>query len=241
MPPCSRRPGVLARLRPSIPSRSTSKLAARSPPYERSAEVNTILSAFDGFWREARNKGLDPAAITAANARSFEGLGLPSFELKGLFCSQGRPSAPPATAWLPSTASRRSSPITGTTISGCLRTPRTRSMPWARSTIPKGISGLTRGWADSWPASPSMQRMRPQTWASTRRRPSATFDLRPSPSVVKAYMHNGFFTDLKAVVRFYNTSDAVSAGWPKPEVGANLNTSEVGKLGLSGAAGDSQP
>jgi len=82
-------------------------------------------------------------------------------------------------------------------------------------------------------------------------------DLRPLPGSVKAYTHNGYFKTLKQVVHFYNTrdlkpvcpddssteideslftsvEDAMAQGcWPKPEVAANVNTSELGSLNLS--------
>ena len=46
----------------------------------------------------------------------------------------------------------------------------------------------------------------------------------------KAYLHNGVFKSLKEVVHFYNTRDV--ADWPPPEVAANVNTDELGDLGL---------
>ncbi|NOQ15488.1 MAG: c-type cytochrome [Methyloprofundus sp.] len=46
------------------------------------------------------------------------------------------------------------------------------------------------------------------------------------------YMHNGVFTDLKEVVEFYNTRD-VDAKWASPEVAVNVNTDELGDLGLT--------
>ncbi|AEI66601.1 hypothetical protein [Corallococcus macrosporus] len=70
-------------------------------------------------------------------------------------------------------------------------------------------------------------------------------DKRPFPSFVKAYAHNGYFKSLEAIVHFYNTRDVLPvclAGdastpgvdcWPAPEVGLNLNTVEMGNLGLS--------
>lgn len=71
-------------------------------------------------------------------------------------------------------------------------------------------------------------------------------DLRPHPGAVKAYMHNGVFKSLEEVVHFYNTRDALprcAAGapradwgntcWPAPEVGQNVNRTELGDLGLS--------
>jgi cytochrome c peroxidase len=68
-------------------------------------------------------------------------------------------------------------------------------------------------------------------------------DMRPNPAFVKAYMHNGYFKNLKDVVHFYNTRDTLprcSAGargvnvscWPAPEVSANMDMT-IGKLGLT--------
>jgi cytochrome c peroxidase len=53
----------------------------------------------------------------------------------------------------------------------------------------------------------------------------------PSDVFPKAYMHNGVFKSLKEVVHFYNTRDL--GGWPPPEVAQNVNTDELGNLGLT--------
>lgn len=73
-------------------------------------------------------------------------------------------------------------------------------------------------------------------------------DLRPAPGIVKSYMHNGVFKNLEQVVHFYNTRDVLptcAAGigpsdpdfgttcWPAPEVAENVNTEELGNLGLT--------
>lgn len=72
-------------------------------------------------------------------------------------------------------------------------------------------------------------------------------DLRPYEGFVKAYSHNGYFKSLEGIVHFYNTRDvkpvcpgpyteaeALAAGcWPTPEVAENVNTDELGDLGLS--------
>jgi cytochrome c peroxidase len=73
-------------------------------------------------------------------------------------------------------------------------------------------------------------------------------DMRPCPTFVKAYMHNGYLKSLKEVVHFYNTRDKFAAAscppgtekvtcWPPPEVSANMNMT-VGNLGLSDAEED---
>jgi len=72
-------------------------------------------------------------------------------------------------------------------------------------------------------------------------------DLRPSEDFVKAYGHNGYFKSLWGIVHFYNTRDilptcpgeyteaqALAANcWPEAEVSENVNTDELGDLGLS--------
>lgn len=64
---------------------------------------------------------------------------------------------------------------------------------------------------------------------------------------VKAYSHNGYFKSLESIVHFYNTRDvkpvcpgdyteaqALAAScWPAPEVRDNVNTAELGNLGLT--------
>jgi cytochrome c peroxidase len=68
-------------------------------------------------------------------------------------------------------------------------------------------------------------------------------------AVTAPYMHNGYFTDLRAVVQFYNDRDvrprcadpvwtrvADAQGqtcWPGPEVEENVNHAELGHLGLT--------
>lgn len=54
-------------------------------------------------------------------------------------------------------------------------------------------------------------------------------------AVTGPYMHNGVFTTLTQVVKFYNTSCAKGNpdGWDDPEVKENQNCKELGDLGLS--------
>jgi cytochrome c peroxidase len=54
---------------------------------------------------------------------------------------------------------------------------------------------------------------------------------RPYPGFVKAFGHNGFFKSLEEIVHFLNTRD--TADWPPPEEPRNVNTGDVGALGLT--------
>ena len=58
-------------------------------------------------------------------------------------------------------------------------------------------------------------------------------DKRPGNNFAKAYLHNGVFKSLKEVVHFYNTRDVLPPSWPPPEVPENVNTTELGDLGLT--------
>jgi cytochrome c peroxidase len=65
--------------------------------------------------------------------------------------------------------------------------------------------------------------------------------------IVKAYGHNGYFKSLEGIVHFYNTRDVLDVCpgdyteaealaencWPAPEVPENVNTDELGDLGLT--------
>jgi len=69
-------------------------------------------------------------------------------------------------------------------------------------------------------------------------------DLRPYKGFVKAYGHNGYFKSLRSIVHFYNTRDVYPTCdmqknpkeglncWPPAEVPVNVNTDELGDLGL---------
>jgi cytochrome c peroxidase len=73
-------------------------------------------------------------------------------------------------------------------------------------------------------------------------------DKRPGNDFPKAFGHNGYFKSLEGIVNFYNTrdvkpecdnpltteKDALKQGcWPAPEVSENVNTDELGDLGLT--------
>ncbi len=95
---------------------------------------------------------------------------------------------------------------------------------------------MTRGWAAS--SRPSFKRIDAlwgPEWGKHKVPTLRNVDKRPYPGFVKAYGHNGYFKSLKEIVHFYNTRDVSGAGWPLPEVAENMNTAEMGKLGLTDA------
>lgn len=66
-------------------------------------------------------------------------------------------------------------------------------------------------------------------------------------AITPPYGHNGVFATLEQITHFYNTRDTLGtvpdnaspdfgvSGWPKPEVGKNVNHDELGNLGLTPA------
>lgn len=64
-------------------------------------------------------------------------------------------------------------------------------------------------------------------------------------AITPPYGHNGVFATLEQITHFYNTRDTLGevnnnlspnfgiSGWPKPEVGKNVNHDELGNLGLT--------
>jgi len=50
-------------------------------------------------------------------------------------------------------------------------------------------------------------------------------------ALTSPYMHNGLFKTIRQIVVFYNTRDI--GPWPEPEYSENVNTDELGSLGLT--------
>jgi cytochrome c peroxidase len=83
-------------------------------------------------------------------------------------------------------------------------------------------------------------------WGRVRTPTLRNVDLRPTPGSVKPFMHNGAFTSLDEVVRYYNTRDVLprcepgaarsswgTSCWPAPAVERNMNTTDMGDLRLT--------
>jgi cytochrome c peroxidase len=86
----------------------------------------------------------------------------------------------------------------------------------------------------------------PAQWGRVRTPTLRNVDRRPAGGAVKPLMHNGVFLTLTEVVRFYNTRDVLPrcAGdaprgawgvscWPAPAIADNVNTTDLGSLGLT--------
>jgi cytochrome c peroxidase len=124
--------------------------------------------------------------------------------------------------------------------------------PQGSSFVDGGVgSFLSKGHQLSNPSAVDQRwrKLAPDNEARTRVPTLRNVDKRPNPAFVKAYGHNGYFKSLKAIVHFYNTRDVLprcqlgdpgegTTCWPAPESTANMNTSKMGRLGLSDAEED---
>ncbi len=123
-----------------------------------------------------------------------------------------------------------------------LRTPQNRENPagLAPAFVDKGLGGFLKN--AGYPEDVYMAE-----WGKQKVPTLRNVDRRARDDFVKAYSHNGYFKTLEGIVHFYNTRDvkppcpdlyteaeALAAGcWPPPEVAENVNTSELGDLGLT--------
>jgi cytochrome c peroxidase len=109
-----------------------------------------------------------------------------------------------------------------------------------RKFVDTGVGGFLKG-----PNNPNAAwtKLAPQFEAKVKVPTLRDVDMRPDPGFIKAYMHNGYFKNLKDIVHFYNTRDTLprcAAGapgvnvtcWPAPEDSANMDKT-VGALGLT--------
>lgn len=193
--------------------------------YEASPEVNAFTSKYDA-WLDGRAE-LTPKEL----------LGLELFENKG-HCSNCHTSQPGPNGEPPL--------FTDFTYEN-LGVPRNLLNPWYWQTE---FNPLGPFWVDYGLGAFLQTR---EEWAPYARMnlgrvkvPTLrNVDKRPYSGFIKAYSHNGYFKSLESVVHFYNTRDVLpvclteTSGtpgvdcWPPPEVGLNLNTTELGNLGLT--------
>jgi len=206
--------------------------------YERSAEVNPFSSKFDDFWRAASAKGLKVETIGESNLKDFRNLGLAENELRGLVLFNSKGFCANCHVL---TSANGKPPVFADYKYDNLGLPRNAENPFygqdkafnpdGKSWVDKGLGGFLE----------TVEKYKKYATANYGRHRTPTIrnvDKRPSAGFVKAYMHNGCLKSLKDVVRFYNTRDVAGAGWPSPEVAANVNKTEMGNLGLTGAEED---
>jgi cytochrome c peroxidase len=213
--------------------RSYIRIGRALAAYERSAEVSSFSSKFDDFWRAAKAKGLKVEDIGPSNSREFENLGLADAELKGLvlFNTKG------ACAKCHVLESENGKPPVFTDFSyDNLGVPKNPQNPFYRQDKiynPDGANWVDKGLGGYLETTEKYKAFAAANMGKHKVPTLRNVDLRPAPGFVKAFTHNGSFKSLKDVVHFYNARDKAGAKWPAPEVVANVNTGEMGNLGLT--------
>lgn len=177
--------------------------------YERSSEVNPFTSKYDFYLKGE------------VNFTDQEAWGLELFEGKAM-CSACHLSEPGPGGEPPL--------FTDFTYDN-LGVPKNPSNPFysmprkwnpdGEDWVDYGLGGFLKG--AGYPHEPELGKQKVPTLRNVDRRPYDGF--------VKAYAHNGFFKSLEEIVHFYNTRDVET--WPEPEVPINVNTDELGDLGLT--------
>ncbi len=214
------------------------QIARSIAAYERSAEVNPYSSKFDDFWRAARAKGLAVETIDDRNLKTFGGLGLSDEELRGLalFNTRGK------CALCHTLAAENGRPPVFTDYTydnlGVPPNPRNPFFTQAKEFNPDGASWADKGLGGFLETQTKYKAEAAANMGKHKVPTLRNVDKRPAPGFVKAFFHNGSFVSLKEVVRFYNMRDKAGAKWPAPEVAENVNRTEMGNLGLTGAEED---
>jgi cytochrome c peroxidase len=191
--------------------------------YEGSKEVNSFTSKYDAYLH-----GM-------AELTEQESFGLELFEGKGM-CSACHPSEWDGEGLLPL--------FTDFTFDN-LGTPKNPDNPfykmdkvyWNGEPInPKGADWIDEGLGGFLKTRPEWSYLATENLGKHKVPTLRNVGKQPGKGFTKAYLHNGVFKSLKEVVHFYNTRDVKE--WSAPEVAENINTDELGNLGLTNAEED---
>ncbi|WP_257458472.1 cytochrome-c peroxidase [Archangium lipolyticum] len=213
---------------PAQVARAYDGIALAIAAYEASPEVNAFSSKYDAY------------LAGRARLTEKEQLGLQLFEGKAK-CSGCHPSQP---------GPGGEPPLFTDYSYDNLGVPRNPLNPWYEQLEfnPLGHAWTDRGLGAFLLTRPEWRRYARVNLGMQKVPTLRNVDKRPFPSFIKAYMHNGFFKSLESVVHFYNTRDVLPGClaefpavpgvpgvdcWPPPEVGLNVNTAELGNLGLT--------
>lgn len=217
--------------------------------YEASSEVNQFSSKFDVFWENAGMAGMDVTAIDMSNWMTYAGLGLSSDELEGLalFNDEGEGKCSLCHVLDPAVDEHGNvlPPVFTDFSFDNLGVPRNPDNPFYdmdQVMLDNGspINSLGDAWIDpglgaflDGQSNQAWRLMADENLGKHKVPTLRNVAKAPGPKFPKAYMHNGVFKTLKETVHFYNTRDVET--WPAPEVAENVNTDELGDLGLTDA------
>jgi cytochrome c peroxidase len=213
--------------------------------YEASEEVNQFSSKFDMFWYNSKTAGIDVSAINMMNWQDYTGLGLSDEETEGLalFNDEGKGMCALCHVLDPvmDGYGEEWPPVFTDFSFDNLGVPRNPDNPFyemdevylddGTPINPAGDAWIDPGLGGFLETRPEWQAMAAENYGKHKVPTLRNVDKRPGRAFPKAYMHNGVFKSLEEVVHFYNTRDIEE--WPPPEVTENVNTDELGDLGLT--------
>lgn len=203
--------------------------------YEDSSEVNQFSSKYDAY------------LAGMADLNEIEALGLELFEGKAM-CSACHPSNP----------DDQDPPLFTDFTFDNLGVPKNPQNPFyemdqeflddGTPINPEGINWIDSGLGGFLLTRAEYEAMAAENMGKHKVPTLRNVGKRFGDGFTKAYTHNGYFKSLKSIVHFYNTRDVkepcpeaftlekdalLMNCWPVPEVGDNVNTDELGDLGLT--------
>jgi cytochrome c peroxidase len=213
--------------------------------YESSEEVNQFSSKFDVFWENALEAGLDVSAINMANWQAYTDLGLADSETEGLAVFNDEDKGKCALCHVLDPVIDKHGverpPVFTDFSFDNLGVPKNPDNPFygmdkvyldGGSPInPEGADWVDPGLGGFLTTRPEWEAMAEENLGKHKVPTLRNVDKRPGAVFPKSYMHNGVLKSLEEVVHFYNTRDVED--WPPPEVSQNVNTDELGDLGLT--------
>jgi cytochrome c peroxidase len=209
------------------------RIARSIAAFERTAEVNPFSSKFDDFWRNAKATGLDVESIDESNWQDYKNLGLDEDEVEGLMLFNTKGLC--AECHVLTSVNGKPPLFTDFTYDnlGVPKNPENPfySMPseWNKD----GKNWVDKGLGEFLETTTEFAQYADENIGKQKVPTLRNVDLRNEEDFVKAFAHNGFFKTLKDITHFYNTRDKVEEKWPPPEIKENVNTEELGDLGLT--------
>lgn len=188
------------------------RIARSIAAYERSAEVNPFTSKFDYYLKGQ------------AELTEQEAIGLELFEAKAM-CSACHLSEPGPNGEPPLFTDFTYDNV------GMPKNPMNPFYYAPPSVNPDRGQWIDPGLGGFLKAAGYAPEVYEPEWGKHKVPTLRNVDKRPYPEFVKAFGHNGFFKSLEQIVSFYNTRDV--GMWPPAEVAENVNTDELGNLGLT--------
>ena len=202
------------------------RIARSIAAYERSREANPFSSKFDHWLRKK-------VKLSDEEMRGFE-----LFKGKGK-CTQCHPST-----LRPNGAHPLFTDFTYDNL-GIPRNPRNPFYAMPHAWNPEGAGFVDTGLGGHLKAAGHPRSVYESELGKFKVPTLRNADRAPARDFVKAFGHNGYFKSLKEIVHFYNTRDVLGQCetmadprpgvncWPQPEVSSNVNTKEMGNLGLT--------